>query len=94
LLGLKTALISSWTYPTFQSQSPIRRLSRERPSGWERAQKSVRQLKWHSGSKAAGCIAAAIPTSFTKQELARPGADFVVDNFEELRALIETREGG
>ena len=45
-------------------------------------------------AKAAGCIAAAIPTSFTKQELARSGADFFVDNFEQLRALIETREGG
>jgi beta-phosphoglucomutase-like phosphatase (HAD superfamily) len=32
-------------------------------------------------AKAAGCIAAAIPTSFTKQELERSGADFVVDNF-------------
>jgi HAD superfamily hydrolase (TIGR01509 family) len=45
-------------------------------------------------AKAAGCIAAAIPTSFTKQELTRSGADFVVDNFEQLRALIETSEGG
>jgi FMN phosphatase YigB (HAD superfamily) len=45
-------------------------------------------------ANAAGCMAAAIPTSFTKQELARSGADFVVDNFEQLRALIETREGG
>jgi HAD superfamily hydrolase (TIGR01509 family) len=45
-------------------------------------------------AKAAGCIAAAIPTSFTKQELARSGADFVVDNFEQLRGLIETLEGG
>jgi beta-phosphoglucomutase len=43
-------------------------------------------------AKAAGCIAAAIPTSFTKQELVRSGADFVVDNFEQLRALIETRQ--
>lgn len=45
-------------------------------------------------AKAAGCISAAIPTSFAKQELARSGADFVVDNFEQLRALIENREGG
>jgi phosphoglycolate phosphatase-like HAD superfamily hydrolase len=30
-----------------------------------------------------------IPASFTKQELARSGADFVVDNFEQLRALVE-----
>jgi beta-phosphoglucomutase len=44
-------------------------------------------------AKAAGCIAAAIPTSFTKEELTRSGADFVVDNFEQLRALIETGEG-
>jgi beta-phosphoglucomutase-like phosphatase (HAD superfamily) len=40
-------------------------------------------------AKAAGCIAAAIPTSFTKQERARSGADFVADNFEQLRVLIE-----
>ena len=45
-------------------------------------------------AKAAGCIAAAILTSFTKQELASSGADFVVDNFEQIRALIETCESG
>jgi|SRR5580700_7787739 beta-phosphoglucomutase len=44
-------------------------------------------------AKAAGCIAGAIPTSFTRDELARSGADFVVDDFEELRALIEIRYG-
>ena len=43
-------------------------------------------------AKAAGCIAAGISTSFTKQELARSGANFVVDNFKQLRALIETLE--
>jgi beta-phosphoglucomutase len=45
-------------------------------------------------AKAAECVAAAITTSFTKEELARSGADFVVENFEQLRTLIETREGG
>jgi len=45
-------------------------------------------------AKDAGCIVAAIPTSFTKQELARSGVDYVVDNFEQLRALIETHDGG
>ena len=39
----------------------------------------------------AGCIAAAIPTSFTKQELARSGAGLIVDNFEQLRGLIDRR---
>jgi len=29
-----------------------------------------------------------------KRELARSGADFVAGNFEQLQALIETREGG
>jgi HAD superfamily hydrolase (TIGR01509 family) len=45
-------------------------------------------------AKAAECVVAAITTSFTKEELARSGADFVVKNFEQLRTLIQTREGG
>ena len=45
-------------------------------------------------AKTAGCIVAAIPTSFTKQELTDSGAGFVVDNFEQLRALIETPKDG
>jgi beta-phosphoglucomutase len=44
-------------------------------------------------AKAAVCIAAAITTSFGKQELTSSGSDFVVDNFEQLRALIETGNG-
>jgi hypothetical protein len=40
----KTALISSWTQPAFQSQSPIRRFSREGSSGWKLTPEIAREV--------------------------------------------------
>jgi HAD superfamily hydrolase (TIGR01509 family) len=41
-------------------------------------------------AKAAGCVAAAITTTFDKDTLVTAGADIVVDSFAELRTLLES----
>ena len=41
-------------------------------------------------AKAAGCVSAAITTTFDKDTLVTAGADMVVDSFAELRTLLES----
>jgi beta-phosphoglucomutase len=42
-------------------------------------------------AKAAGCFSAAITTTFDRNTLVTAGADFVVESFSQLRALLESR---
>jgi len=44
-------------------------------------------------ANAAGCYAVAITTTFDRETLVVAGADAVVDSFEELRDMLERREG-